>query len=255
MPFDPTFLGGPLTVGASLGAAAIQRNWALKDWHRQNEYNLPINQVKRNRDAGLPLAAMFSQGGSTSTDVRSSEVDPTLGVAQGIQQYQQNRLLRKQLQMLDEEIGIKEAEKVIAQVAANKAMDEDRYYHQNKGKEIEPGLIQVEVGNRREDSLAMSMREQEAQTQTKEITASLQSIINETQKELAEKGYLTADFISKLKHTIHTNKLLNLQFKSAERMNEIDQQLFDQLKDAGKTTNIEALMHKIFYRNVLKDRG
>lgn len=167
MPFGADLALSSVPVIGSLGAAAIQRNWALKDWHRVNEYNHPKNQIARNKEAGLPLAAMFSQGGSTSSDVRATQVDPSLGTAKGLESFFTNRMTRKQLQLMDEQIGKAEADKVISQVAANKALDEQQFYRAPKTDE-QGFLIQ---GNRREDSLNLTMREQEAKTKTAEIMA------------------------------------------------------------------------------------
>lgn len=38
------------------------RNWALEDWNRQNEYNLPANQMARFKDAGLNPNLIYGQG-------------------------------------------------------------------------------------------------------------------------------------------------------------------------------------------------
>lgn len=104
MPFGSDLALSTIPTLGSLGAAAIQRNWALKDWQRVNEYNHPKNQIARNKEAGLPLAAMFSQGGSTSSDVRSTNVDPTLGTAKGLENFFTNRMQKKQLELLEDQI-------------------------------------------------------------------------------------------------------------------------------------------------------
>lgn len=96
-------VAGP--IAGSIGAAALQRKWALQDWNRVNAYNHPKEQVRRNAEAGLPLAAMFSgSGGSTSSDVGSSNVDPTLGSAQGINNYMQHQMQKKQRELIDAQI-------------------------------------------------------------------------------------------------------------------------------------------------------
>lgn len=92
-------------VLGSLGSTILQRSWALRDLKRQQEYNKPLNQVRRLREAGLPLASMFSgSGGSTSEQPRATEVDPTLGTAKGLETFFQNRMQRKQLELFDEQI-------------------------------------------------------------------------------------------------------------------------------------------------------
>lgn len=39
-----------------------QREWALEDWNRQNEYNLPINQRQRMIDAKINPALLYGKG-------------------------------------------------------------------------------------------------------------------------------------------------------------------------------------------------
>lgn len=48
------------------------RKWNLEQWHRQNEYNTPTNQLKRMREAGLNPQLMYGQGSPGNADaVRS----------------------------------------------------------------------------------------------------------------------------------------------------------------------------------------
>lgn len=227
MPFGADLALGAISPIASIGAAALQRNWALKDWHRQNEYNSPKQQINRNKQAGLPLAAMFSQGGSTSSDVRATQVDPSLGTARGIEAFQSNRLQRKQLQLMDEQIGEAEANKVIAQVAANKAFDEEQYYREpmydNTGN--------IRPGNRRTDSLALSMREQEAKTKTAEVMADLSR----------------AKTQSEIDHILQTIGLGAQQYMHNNIMQRVDHWISNRLNNKGINA-LEAAFYKFFLK-------
>ncbi len=53
--------GGIFQNRANMQIAKENRDFALEMWNRENEYNLPINQVKRYRDAGLNPALMAGQ--------------------------------------------------------------------------------------------------------------------------------------------------------------------------------------------------
>lgn len=227
MPFGADLALGAISPIASIGAAALQRNWALKDWHRQNEYNSPKQQINRNKQAGLPLAAMFSQGGSTSSDVRATQVDPSLGTARGIEAFQSNRLQRKQLQLMDEQIGEAEANKVIAQVAANEATGKDFYYRSPKFDE-KGNLI---VGNRQQDSLALSMREQEAKTKTSEIMAK----------------FGEAKTIADIDHIKQTIKLGVQQHEWNEIKQYLDKWIKNKLDNNGLNA-LEAIIYKFLLR-------
>ena len=61
--------GGIFQNRANAQIAKENRDFALDMWNRENEYNLPINQVKRYRDAGLNpalMAGQISPGNTTS---------------------------------------------------------------------------------------------------------------------------------------------------------------------------------------------
>lgn len=61
-------VGGIFQNHANARLAKENREFALDMWNRENEYNLPINQVQRYRDAGLNPALMAGQisAGNTS---------------------------------------------------------------------------------------------------------------------------------------------------------------------------------------------
>lgn len=218
---------GPITTIASLGAGAIQRGWALKDWRRQNAYNHPKAQVRRLKEAGLPLASMFSgAGGSTSTDVRASEIDPSLGVGKGLEAHMMVSMRKKQLQLMDEEIGKAEAEKVVAQFEANKALNDQRYYLGSKYDE-QGNLIE---GNRRTDTLELSMREQDAKTRSAEVVADLQR----------------AKTQSEIDHILQTIGLSKENQRGQKIINDINDILTGKVGD-GKWDMIQAMIYRFFF--------
>lgn len=62
-------VGGIFQNRANAQLAKENREFALDMWNRENEYNLPINQVQRYRDAGLNpalLAGQISSGNTTA---------------------------------------------------------------------------------------------------------------------------------------------------------------------------------------------
>lgn len=108
-------LGGVLSsaipvVGAGI-SAALERSWAKKDLADQRAYNSPANQLRLLDEAGLPAAAYFSSGvGAQSDQPRATNVDPTLGTAEGVNNYFQNRFQRQQIALLDQEVRSKKAQ-------------------------------------------------------------------------------------------------------------------------------------------------
>lgn len=112
-----------------------QRDWALEDWHRQNEYNLPANVRQRMIEANLNPALMYGKGpgemtsgpiragNSPSWNPQAPKMDLTAGstimtylgvqrqTAELEQMQIQNDLLREKL----------ETQKGLTQVTWNKA--------------------------------------------------------------------------------------------------------------------------------------
>lgn len=89
---DPLTVGliGASTAGSILGAVGVNKGsytkWRqsfdhshranIEDWNMQNEYNLPINQLKRLRDAGINPNFMLSSGQISSS---GAAVSPATG--------------------------------------------------------------------------------------------------------------------------------------------------------------------------------
>ena len=61
--------GGSMAFNSA--QSQIQRQWTEQMWNKQNEYNLPVNQMARLRAAGLNPSLMYSNGvsGLVSADV------------------------------------------------------------------------------------------------------------------------------------------------------------------------------------------
>lgn len=172
----PGLVAAGLPIAGAIGSAALQRGWALKDWHRMNAYNHPKEQVRRLREAGLPLASMFSgSGGSTSSAPQSSHVDPSLGSAQGLEKYFTNQMQRKQIQMIDEQIREQSAKADI--------VEGERDFKILGGKDVpidpsdpasEGGLFHTMRKSNQVQSMEYDQRQKAAQAQTAEIVADLQ---------------------------------------------------------------------------------
>lgn len=114
------------TVGAGLNAysanmankwnrreADKNRKWQEEMWNKQNEYNLPVNQLQRIKAAGLNPNLVFGQngmstqgasfGGNVSNPQMTSPQygDMLKGVGSAIQMYQQYRMKQAELDLLE----------------------------------------------------------------------------------------------------------------------------------------------------------
>lgn len=65
-------VGGIFQNRANAQLAKENRDFALEMWNKENEYNLPINQVKRYRDAGLNPALIANQISPGNTSAPTS---------------------------------------------------------------------------------------------------------------------------------------------------------------------------------------
>lgn len=79
-----------------------QRKDALDDWHRQNQYNSPVQQMARLKEAGLNPALMYGKSGGTgqAESVRGSErVQSERPDIKGGMAYAELELMKSQLLM------------------------------------------------------------------------------------------------------------------------------------------------------------
>lgn len=99
----------PALVAAIAGGLA-QRGGSLADIRRSNLYNHPVNQVRRLREAGLPMAAMGNNISNTQSQLPDSN-DLGVGMAAGkLSEYITTRLQQKQLELIEEQIRKTKAE-------------------------------------------------------------------------------------------------------------------------------------------------
>jgi len=92
----------PITGGliASLGNAL----WGVGSTIAQNKYNSPKAQLKRLRDAGLPLTYMYQGRVNTQSTAPQLSLQPDLGVAKKIELHQQNEMNQGRLREIDKSI-------------------------------------------------------------------------------------------------------------------------------------------------------
>ena len=91
----------PLIAGAaSLGSTLVNafssgnmnkknRNWQEKMWHMNNEYNTPIMQMQRFKEAGLNPHLIYGQGNSGNSSMASlpQQETPKVDFADAISTY------------------------------------------------------------------------------------------------------------------------------------------------------------------------
>ena len=79
-------------VAGNVVSGALQNRWNRKAWERANKYNHPKEQIKRLQEAGISPSMFYSGGNLHQASVQSSSnIDPSLGVGEGISQSQKMR--------------------------------------------------------------------------------------------------------------------------------------------------------------------
>ena len=140
-------IGAGISAAAALGGSAMNsysanmankwnrreaeknRKWQEEQWNKQNEYNLPSNQVQRLRDAGLNpnlilgstgvsnAAGSFGNGAQASQQVSPQYGDGLKGIGSALEMYQA-------FKQSESQIELNKALKLKAEKEANKTESE-----------------------------------------------------------------------------------------------------------------------------------
>lgn len=117
-----------------------QRDWAIEDWNKQNEYNSPAAQMQRLREAGLNPQLVYGKGAdNTAMAINRPQAmawNPKAPDASGLanslfagadlaMKQAQTDLVRKQMTVLDQEMMLKSAQ--TAQTLQNTAKTQQQY--------------------------------------------------------------------------------------------------------------------------------
>lgn len=161
---------------------ALQREHALQDWHMQNEYNSPINQMARLRDAGLNPNLVYGDGvtGNASGSARSSSVNemnqraPDWGAvgnmaASSIAMYQDIKLKEAQINNLEVDNTVK------AQHAELMATD-----RMKRLLEIKTGNLDYDIKNSIKD-----YQIEFAKLQNRKLLAETSTMLDRNEREIA----------------------------------------------------------------------
>lgn len=214
-----------IPVLGALGSAALQQKYAVKNWERTNAYNHPREQVKRLREAGLPLASMFTgSGGSQSQSLNTPNIDPTLGSAKGLDNYFTNRMQKKQLELMDQELRIRSADADLKEIGRDWARADYVKEDPNQTLGAIPYSNQV-MG------LVTEQKAKIAESKASEITADL----------------IEAKTQADIDHVLQTIKL-GVQ---AHEYNEVKQWVDKWIKgeiQEGKMNAFKALLYKFFLK-------
>lgn len=94
-----------ITNASNRQLAEEARRWSLEQWNRENAYNLPVNQVRRLKDAGLNPALMYANGTSSLQAATSPEVTTSKNAAPQV-----DPLLAAQVANINADTALKKAD-------------------------------------------------------------------------------------------------------------------------------------------------
>lgn len=193
-------------------------------------YNSPINQVKRLREAGLPLAAgsNITAGGGVSTKVNDFG---TTGATQNIGASITRQIDRKRVDILGEEIRSAKANADIRSGEAKWLGDQTENYL---------GSIQT--------NQAAQLDFQKSIAESNEVIQRNQSFITsidaEVKESLREKGYLTKEVIARIDHVLAATGLTNEQKSSLEDQRQAREVILNLMRKNGMNM-IESLTYML----------
>ncbi|WP_139366091.1 hypothetical protein [Elizabethkingia meningoseptica] len=118
-------------------------------WNRNNEYNTPLAQMQRLKDAGLNPNLMYGQGttGNSSAPAKADGANPTqykLNFLEAAQLHQQQKLNEQsiQLQKSQTELNHAQAQKVQAETANTQAQTQNTNETMQFNRESRPKILQ-----------------------------------------------------------------------------------------------------------------
>lgn len=99
-----------LDVVGNLISTKYANDLNMKNWHAQMDYNAPVNQLKRLREAGLNPNLIYGSGGVQNTITAAPKMDAPDGRLNLLSNYQQILNGEKQRELMDSQISKNEAE-------------------------------------------------------------------------------------------------------------------------------------------------
>lgn len=224
---------------AGLGSAAMSAGAV----NRMNRYNDPRAQLQRLNAAGLPFAA-FAQGQAGS----QSSLPDTSGVAEGINQgaanFMMNRMQKKQIELIDEQIKTQKA-------LERKTWSDALFSHSQArvaSAEADEKLSEYGSINEKPSNLAFLMGKEreikELEVFTKKYDNEIKRIDSLFKSEAYQSGKLTKQLDAEIDGLLLRNDLARQQFKDNQTRTVARNEIIDRMKKNGLSVG-EALVIQI----------
>lgn len=219
--------------------------------NRQNRYNDPASQVKRMREAGLPMAALdgTAQAGSQSQAQPTNFQEGTNQMANEISKHALTNMQKKQMELIDAQIQATGAQAAASAQQAQKLANENQIF------EMDPTV---------EGMVSMGARTAQQQYRMKELELSMAGSEDQIKRldsmaktELFFDGTTTNRFREELESLIQSNKRARLLYDTEEKQSRAIKVLIDSMSKDGMSTG-EAFLHLLMQggiRSVLPNLG
>ena len=149
IPIVGGLIEGAINNSSNKKIARENRQFALDMWNRNNEYNTPLAQMQRLKEAGLNPNLMYGQGttGNSSSPAKADGAYPTqykLNFLEAAQLHQQQKLNEQsiQLQKSQTELNHAQAQKVNAETANTHANTLNTQETMQFNRESRPKILQ-----------------------------------------------------------------------------------------------------------------
>ncbi|MDC8027743.1 hypothetical protein NBY09_16470 [Elizabethkingia anophelis] len=149
IPIVGGMIEGAINNSSNKKIARENREFSLEMWNRNNEYNTPLAQMQRLKEAGLNPNLMYGQGttGNSSSPAKADGANPTqykLNFLEAAQLHQQQKLNEQsiQLQKSQTELNHAQAQKVNAETANTHANTLNTQETMQFNRESRPKILQ-----------------------------------------------------------------------------------------------------------------
>ncbi|AXH75117.1 MAG: DNA pilot protein [Microviridae sp.] len=224
------FVGDAVNGLVSLFTNKKNRQNALDDWNRQNEYNSPAAQMQRYKEAGLSPNLIYGQT-NTAPPVRSTDMVAPQMDTKNVDFITRSQNINQQKLATDN--LAKQAELIDANIALTKA-NETKANSETNWKNVNTERLRDNIMPYDFDYYSTRSR-QNAQNLNNSVVQN--EVLSRTVSKIKADTQLTAErkaaVIQTVKNYIATEKLLGEKFKTEEQQNKFVQQIDSASKVGG----------------------
>lgn len=188
----------------NLKLAQMQNQWNIEQWQRENDYNSPMAQIQRLKEAGINPDMVYG-GGIANTSASSPQMTagapssptPLVGMPNAVDSYLDAQLKKRQIDLADADLkrkGIEnkylDSEKALGMSISKQTYEANKHEITLLLEEIEQSRIRTQVMSTDDyiKRIEAAFRAEELQTQLKILSNQLKLSDNEVANMLTAKA-------------------------------------------------------------------